>query len=174
MPPSPTRLWVLDFDNTVLRLHAFALRITVEQVAERSVEEDAADLPFLRAFVAAAQERGDLLAIASFGLRDVISAYCSRLCPGAFQLSTPSAVGVQDGCAVVGGKLPQLEQLLSLLPPASRTRENVYFLDDDPSNVHGAVQVGGFKNSFLVPKGGLTRQFWASEPKLVTALPVSL
>lgn len=128
----------------MLRIHAYGLRLTPEEVPARSLHDDVADLECFRAVVAALRARGDAVAIASFGRFDVIAAYMERICPGAFSrasISTPSCVGVADGFSVPGGKTPQLEALAdALLPlragesPAAR-RERVLFLDDDAKNV---------------------------------------
>jgi hypothetical protein len=89
-----------------------------------------------------ARSRGDLVAVASFGRFEVISAYLQRICPGVFArstISTPSCVGTPDGCSVPGGKTPQLDALLAtLLPDAvgeADGRSRVLFLDDSVPNV---------------------------------------
>ena len=56
----PTSLVVWDFDQTVLRIHAFARGVRAEQVPARW-EKDIADKEFFIAFVQAARERVDFL-----------------------------------------------------------------------------------------------------------------
>ena len=160
-------LVVWDFDETVLRIHAYGLRLTPEDVATRELESDVADLPFFRACVAAALAEGHAVAIASFGLFPVIEAYLARVCPGVFtraNVSTPSCVGVTDGCSVPTGKVPQLDLLLSqqLLggeAVSDRDRQRVVFFDDSAANVAGTL-AAGYRRSYLVPRGGFTRQAW--------------
>lgn len=147
--PQGKALYVWDFDETILRIHAYGLRIAAEDVAARALDGadgDAADLPFFRATVAAVLARGDAVAVASFGVYEVIQAYLDRLCPGVFSrasVSTPSCVGVPDGCSVPAGKNPQLDQLLCALLTSEggeasslpEHRHRVVFFDDSASNV---------------------------------------
>ena len=174
----------------MLRIHAYGLQVAPEEVAARSLEADCADLPFFREFVAAVRARGDGVAVASFGRFEVIHAYMERICPGLFarsNISTPSCVGVADGCAVPGGKTPQLDRLLSTLLAAEGSdasaleehRARVLFLDDSERNVLvrcGAVRLlpsfctdarrgqlaraAGYARSYVVPPGGFTRAVW--------------
>ena len=96
--------------------------------------------------MAAVLARGDAVAVASFGCYDVIQAFLERMCPGVFSrenISTPSCVGVADGCSVPGGKNPQLDLLLSALLASEGAedgsleshRHRVVFLDDSVPNV---------------------------------------
>ena len=175
-----------------MRIHAYGLRIAAEDVAARVLDGkdgDAADLQFFQAFVAAVLARGDAVAVASFGCYDVIQAYLERMCPGVFSrenISTPSCVGVPDGCAVPGGKNPQLDLLLGALLASEGAvgssldahRHRVVFFDDSVQNVTvrppcgssprsltpAAAQLAraaGYSRSFVVPRGGLTREAWA-------------
>lgn len=85
---------------------------------------------------AAVLARGDAVAVASFGRYEVILAFLQRICPGVFtreNISTPSCVGVPDGCSVPAGKTPQLDGLMRALLPNSRDR--VLFFDDSAHNV---------------------------------------
>ena len=152
---------------------------------------DVADLPFFQAVVAAVQARGDAVAVASFGCYDVIQAYLDRMCPGVFSrenISTPSCAGVPDGCSVPGGKNPQLNLLLGALLASEGAeassldahRHRVAFFDDSVQNVTvrlasaacaerpltraGAqlARSAGYSRSFVVPRGGLTREAWAA------------
>ena len=53
-----TSLIVFDFDQTVLNCHAFGEGVEPDEVPARW-REDVADLDTFRAFVAAAQQRGE-------------------------------------------------------------------------------------------------------------------
>lgn len=161
--PKRQRLFVWDFDQTVLRVHAFGLRLTPADAATRSLEADVADLQYFRAVVAAAFEGGHVVAIASFGLFAVIEVYMNRICPGLFtrrNISTPSCVGLPDGCSCPDGKTPQLALLAASLLRESNEGEQhhaVTFFDDDPKNVSLAL-AAGFERSYAVPPTeGFTR-----------------
>ena len=110
---SDVRLLVFDFDLTILSIHSWGERIRPEDVASRSLDRDVADLAFFRRFVARALETGVKVAIASFGVYEVIQAYMDlAVGPGVFtreNISTPSQHGTRDGHVVPGGKVPQLE-----------------------------------------------------------------
>ena len=173
-----------------MRIHAYGLRIAAEDVAARVLEGkdgDAADLPFFQAAVAAVLARGDAVAVASFGCYDVICAYLERMCPGVFNrdnISTPSCVGVPDGCSVPGGKNPQLELLLGAFLASEGSeasgleahRHRVVFFDDSVQNVTLA-RAAGYSRSFVVPRGGFTREAWLAllrEPQAETLVQVAV
>jgi hypothetical protein len=78
------RLFVWDFDETVLKVHSFALRVTEEEAATRELSGDVADLPYFRRCVQSALEQGHVCAVATFGLYPVVQAYLDRICPGVF------------------------------------------------------------------------------------------
>jgi hypothetical protein len=105
-------LIIWDFDLTILSIHSWGERIDPRDVAQRSLETDVADLEFFRAFVARALAKGIKVAIASFGVYEVIQGYMDRAVgPGVFtrdNISTPSQHGTKDGHMVEGGKVPQL------------------------------------------------------------------
>jgi len=183
-----SRLLSQDFDETILRIHAYGLRITAEDVAARVLEGedgDAADLPFFKAAVAAVLARGDAVAVASFGCYDVIRAYLERMCPGVFNrdnISTPSCVGTPDGCSVPCGKNPQLDLLLGAFLTSEGSdassleanRHRVVFFDDSVQNVTLA-RAAGYSRSFVVPRGGFTREAWQGllgEPNAETLVQV--
>jgi hypothetical protein len=161
---------VWDFDETILRIHACGLLLTPKDAQARPLESDVADLDWFRSCVTAAITRGHEVAVASFGHFAVIHAYMERICPGHFgrhNISTPSLVGVADGFEVPGGKVPQLELLLSSLlldgkEPTDKDRDLVVFFDDSQRNVDRARREGGYSHSYLVPKGGFTRSAWPS------------
>jgi hypothetical protein len=157
----PRELWVFDADETVLRVHSFALRRTPEQAASLPLDEEVADAPFVRSLLDALAARGHLAAVASFGVYDVLHAYLERIRPGAFgraNLSTPEAVGGVDGCAVPGGKTRQLDALRQALL-GTDDRSRVLFLDDSAANVELARRAG-YSRAYVVPQGGLTRAAW--------------
>ena len=164
-----------DFDETVLRIHAYGLRIAAEDVAARVLDGkdgDAADLPFFQATVAAVLARGDAVAVASFGCYDVIQAYLDRMCPGVFSrdnISTPSCAGVPDGCSVPGGKNPQLDLLLRALLASEGSeacdegsegsslevhRHRVVFFDDSVQNVTVRLPASVAARRSLTPRLG--------------------
>ena len=131
---------VWDFDRTVLRVHAFARGVQVEEVASRW-EKDVADLDFFRAMVFGATQRGMRVGIASFGRQPVVLEYMRHIfadAPGIFtsqNVLTPGALpGFQDGMEVKNGK-PMLLALLCSAAPAISERSRVLFFDDDHANI---------------------------------------
>ena len=87
--------------------------------------------------------------ITSFGKYEVIQAYVDRvLGEGAMtraDISTPSRVGVKDGCAVEGGKNRQIEELLREKygeDAWEKFRGTVVLFDDDERNVEAAIRAG--------------------------------
>ena len=157
-----TKLVVWDFDQTVLRCHAFAQGVEPSHVSARW-KKDVADLETFRSFVGAAQRRGIALGVASFGRSDVIAAYMKQIAPGAFSdasIVTPSSLGsatarlfglskYSDGMSVEDGK-PQMLQLLCKRNNVSPG--NVLFFDDDADNV-ARCKAAGFVRSFHTPAG---------------------
>ena len=118
---------VFDFDLTILSIHSWGERVRPEDVASRSLEDDVADLEFFRVFVERALASGIKVAIASFGVYEVIQAYMDRAVgPGVFtraNISTPSQHGTKDGHVVRGGKVPQL--VVRELPRRARSFPDV-------------------------------------------------
>ena len=137
--------------------------------------------------MAAVLARGDAVAVASFGCYDVICAYLERMCPGVFNrdnISTPACVDVPDGCSVPGGKNPQLELLLGALLASEGSkassleahRHRVVFFDDSVQNVTLA-RAAGYSRSFVVPRGGFTREAWLGllrEPHADTLVRIAI
>jgi hypothetical protein len=88
--------------------------------------------------------------IASFGVYEVIQTYMDIVCQGAFgrdDISTPSVVGVKDGCSVDGGKNAQLEKLVAQRFGVDAvndhaTRQRVVLFDYDEKNIESAVNAG--------------------------------
>jgi hypothetical protein len=173
------RLCVFDFDNCVLRVHSYGLKLTPADVARRDLERDFADLSFFRALVLALRRRGVAVAIASFGSYEVIQAFLDRafadadaaaslaaqparattadpLTPAPAQqvftrdnISTPSSVGGTDGFTVPGGKNRQLEQLAARF---GANADATLFFDDDDNNI-GLAAAGAFRHAVLCPRG---------------------
>ena len=146
---------VWDFDRTVLRVHAFARGVRVEEVPTRW-ENDVADLEFFRAMVLGARQRGMRVGIASFGRQPVVLEYMRRIfadVPGLFteaNVLTPGALpGYQDGMDVKNGK-PMLLQLLCSTAPAISERARVLFFDDDHANIVDCREKG-FVYAFHTP-----------------------
>ena len=144
-----------DFDRTVMRIHAFARGVKVEEVAERW-REDVADLEFFRAMVLGASQRGMRVGIASFGRRPVVLEYLRHMfadMPGLFteaNVLTPGALpGFHDGMDVKGGK-PMLLELLCSTAPAISERARVLFFDDDHQNIIDCRETG-FVYAFHTP-----------------------
>jgi hypothetical protein len=106
---------VFDFDLTVLRIHSFGLRISVEEVAKRDLKDDFTDLDHFLALCRCLKDAGVHVAIASFGVKRVIQEYITLASdPPAVPLeavSTPADVGFMDGSTVPGGKNRQLAHL---------------------------------------------------------------
>ena len=146
---------VWDFDRTVMRIHAFARGVKVEEVAERW-REDVADLEFFRAMVLGATQRGMRVGIASFGRRPVVLEYLRHMFadnPGLFteaNVLTPGALpGFNDGMDVKGGK-PMLLELLCSTAPVISERARVLFFDDDHQNILDCRDTG-FVYAFHTP-----------------------
>eukprot|EP00227_Mantoniella_beaufortii_P020266 CAMPEP_0197580076 /NCGR_PEP_ID=MMETSP1326-20131121/3951_1 /TAXON_ID=1155430 /ORGANISM="Genus nov. species nov., Strain RCC2288" /LENGTH=190 /DNA_ID=CAMNT_0043143727 /DNA_START=89 /DNA_END=661 /DNA_ORIENTATION=+ len=160
-------LIVFDFDLTILNIHSWSERIAPRDVPFRNLEEDVADLEFFRAFVGRALDKGIEIAIASFGMYEVIQGYMDRAVgPGVFtreNISTPSQHGTKDGFVVQGGKVPQLRSLTSRLlkvPPGEvpAAASGVLFFDDSSENIEAALQAG-FTHS-VSTKQFFTRHLW--------------
>ena len=143
----PTSLVVWDFDQTVLRIHAFARGVRAEQVADRW-ERDIADKEFFIGFVLAARERGIEVGIASFGRGEVVQAYMREIFHEhgeVFKPSfvvTPAAIGHRDGSSVPDGKPRMLELLRDRCDPPITDRASVLFFDDDGNNVEDCLRSG--------------------------------
>lgn len=116
------RLCAFDFDLTLTRIHTVGARIPAEAVPLREpLSADFFDLPFVAELLAALPAAGIAPHIVSFGRYAVIQAYMDRALGrgalGRASISTPSVVGVPDGCYVavgadkVGSKVPQLQAL---------------------------------------------------------------
>jgi len=154
------KLVVLDFDQTVLRIHSFSEGISEEEVALRDLEADFANLEFFQALVIAAKQRNITIAVASFGVFEVIRAYLSRACgPDVWNrenICTPGAVGSRDGCALIDGKNTQIETLRTTF--GVQHPKEVVFVDDDASNVKRA-RAAGYEYSFHAPNA-LTPDLW--------------
>jgi hypothetical protein len=127
------RLIVLDFDQTVLRIHSFHERIMPVDVPRRNWRKDFVDADLFVRLVNDAHAVGIAVVIASFGMYVTIQAYLDQLFPQGTPLaftrdtiSTPSVVGSTDGWSVEFGKNKQITRLCSQLSiPASA----VLFLD---------------------------------------------
>jgi hypothetical protein len=121
-----------DFDLCVLRIHSYGERIKPADVPSRSLQADFFDLPFFASLVPALRSAGLAVHIVSFGLYPVIQAYMDAACgQGSFTrdcINTPGLVGVPDGTAVPGGKVPQLELLAEQL---GVERESILFVDGE-------------------------------------------
>ena len=152
-----TRLVVWDFDQTLLKIHAFAEGVEPKEVAGRW-RDDVADAELVKAFADKAREHGISLGIASFGRGDVIREYLQHIAPGAFRpqdIVTPSSLGlpdVEDGMQVEDGKPLMLELLSRRASPAVTDKKAVLFFDDDPENIIKCQQAG-FTRSVHTPDG---------------------
>lgn len=109
-------LVVWDFDQTILAIHSYALRIEAEDVPRRNLYEDFAHLDFFCAVVRALVAADVKVAVASFGKFEVIHAYLERAFGEVLfhrdNICTPSQVGSRDGFSLRGGKNLQLKKLL--------------------------------------------------------------
>ncbi|OUS47602.1 hypothetical protein BE221DRAFT_166817 [Ostreococcus tauri] len=179
-------LVILDFDLTLLNIHACAERVSAREVETGKRDGDFVDVECFRAFVGACESRGDGgrdgrrtrdetdgtdarragsakkrgidVRIASFGVYEVIQAYVDRaLGKGAMtrrEISTPSVVGVRDGCSVSGGKNKQMQKFCEEKygeKEWKRYANRVLLFDDDERNVAKAIE-GGFR-AVRVPAG---------------------
>lgn len=143
----PTSLVVWDFDQTVLRIHAFARGVRAEQVADRW-ERDVADKQFFTGFALAARERGIEVGIASFGRNEVVQAYMREIFREhgeVFRPSfvvTPASIGHRDGSSVPDGKPRMLKLLRERCDPPITDKASVLFFDDDGNNVEDCLRSG--------------------------------
>eukprot|EP01138_Halocafeteria_seosinensis_P011322 gb/GECG01011565.1/.p1 GENE.gb/GECG01011565.1/~~gb/GECG01011565.1/.p1 ORF type:complete len:600 (+),score=97.45 gb/GECG01011565.1/:1-1800(+) len=161
---------VWDFDKTVLRIHAFAKRISPAHVPKRRLSEDFADLEGFKSVVYQLVKNDIKVGIASFGRHDVIKAYLDRTFPDQTiftpeDICTPSSLnidGLRDGCAVPGGKSAQLEQFISRW---GIKKEQLVFFDDDYNNVTN-LDHEGYKWYFHTPQG-FTSLVWAEATKVI-------
>ncbi|CEF98567.1 HAD-like domain [Ostreococcus tauri] len=151
-------LVILDFDLTLLNIHACAERVSAREVETGGRDGDFVDVECFRAFVGSAKTRGIDVRIASFGVYEVIQAYVDRaLGKGAMtrrEISTPSVVGVRDGCSVSGGKNKQMQKFCEEKygeKEWKRYANRVLLFDDDERNVAKAIE-GGFR-AVRVPAG---------------------
>lgn len=168
-------LCVFDFDLCLLRIHTFALKLQAADVAQRDVAADFVDLHFFAVLTRALVNRGVRVAIASFGVYDVIQAYldaASALPQGAELLqttalftteniSTPTSVGGDDGVALESKNL-QLARLCSDYGASPRT---VLFFDDDGWNIDAAL-AAGYRYAVHCPQGFAAPSFRAAIDQL--------
>lgn len=112
------RACAFDFDRTLLRIHSVGQRIEAAAVPQRDLAADFCDLAFVRELFPALAAAGIAAHILSFGKYPVIQAYMDgALGSGVFTratISTPSVVGVPDGCSVTVG--PPMQQVSSKVP----------------------------------------------------------
>ncbi len=160
---------VFDFDRTILKIHAFSMKVRPEQVATRDLEADFTDLAFFRTLVEEASRCGIQLGIASFGRFPVIEAYMkialedqkgSSLFNGQTILTPGKFEGHNDGECMESGKNLMLERFRSSLdtfgPGCPKT--GVMFFDDDKVNIELA-RADGWPFVFHTPDGFTTDAF---------------
>lgn len=142
------KLVVWDFDLTLLAIHSYHRRITPEQVSTgaRNIEDDFADVATFRSLACHLVEKeGVAVAIASFGKYETVQAYMDAVFGSGQQhftrdnISTPSLIGLPDGCSVAGGKN---RQLLDLARRYKAPPHQVAFFDDSRNNVLRASHAG--------------------------------
>jgi hypothetical protein len=147
----PLSLVAFDFDLTVLRIHSWGSKIEASGVEKRRWQDDFEDLELFRAVCRGLVKRGVRVAIASFGSREVITKYLD-LAFGADRkdifpdncISTPSSVGMTDGCSVEGGKNPQLAKLRRDLGIQDRDPASVLFFEGEFCRMPQATRTGGY------------------------------
>jgi hypothetical protein len=156
------KLYVFDFDLTVLKVHTSLLRLPVQKVAARALS-DVADGPFFFAFVGAVLARGGNVAIASFGQKEVIREYLKYLLPPFHKkvmVFTPNDVSDQNGHMLDQGKNDLIRlacQEVGIVPHP----EDVCFVDDEKTNCDFATD-SDVATVFCCPFGGLTAAHWIS------------
>merc|ERR1711871_282377 len=127
----PPALFVWDFDQTVLSIHAYSRRIVPEDVPHRNWSGEVADFNLFTRFVQCVTSTNGLssvnnsrafrpkanVAVASFGRKDVILAYLHQIFPPdgfPFRpelIATPVWEGCPEGTCLPDGKVSLLVQL---------------------------------------------------------------
>lgn len=135
------KIIVVDFDQTVLKIHSFHERIAAKDVPRRNWRKDFVDADLFVKLVGDAKEAGIPVVVASFGVYETIQAYMNQLFPEGTPLaftretiSTPSTVGSMDGWSVESGKNKQITKLCTEL---GIPFEAVLFLDGVLLGWHG-------------------------------------
>lgn len=156
--PLSRKLYALDFDLTVLKIHSFREGVEVDKVGDRAFS-DIADINFFFAFAGAILARGAKLAIVSFGQKQVICEYLKHLLPNLHKevlVFTPQDAGGMDGRKLKDGK----NTLLRLACAAAGTElspQTTCFVDDDAQNCKLAKNLA---TALVCPSGGLTADNW--------------
>jgi len=171
--PEAPKIYVFDFDQTILRIHSYGSRIKADDVARRNLSEDVADKEFFQQFVASARHAGSSVAVASFGEYQVIQNYLDLITPNVFDrtnVCTPSCVGGKDGYTVPEGKVPMMEHLIRnvLNQSPEEIKARTVLFDDQPDNIERA-QRSGYIACFT--PDAFTRQAW---PSIREFLPKSI
>jgi hypothetical protein len=149
------RCLLIDFDQTILRIHGFSELMKsgksyIDFTEGRDMAGDFANLELFKSLVHCAQKEGLMVWIVSFGKKELIDQYLyyARV---TVNVSTPSSVGYLDGSQVPVGKNRQIFKILldTYLQPWE-----CLLIDDDSKNCSLAQSAG--VNAFNVSKTGIT------------------
>lgn len=154
---------VFDFDYTILKIHAFHLRIREYHVEERW-ERDFADLEVLRLVADLCHSKGISLGVASFGEVSLIRAYFSY---AQLEHHFPLSHLIGRNSKNFPAKHEMIRELMEQVerenPGLKLEPHQVVLFDDDPLNID-SCSFAGFKAVLCPPDKpsgpGLTRSFW--------------
>mmetsp|Transcript_18664 Transcript_18664/g.51202 ORF Transcript_18664/g.51202 Transcript_18664/m.51202 type:complete len:458 (+) Transcript_18664:73-1446(+) len=146
---------VFDFDGTIVRDHLWA-KFRNAPIGDVPISDDMfSDLPRFRKFVRACSDAGHVIAVATFGRREVVDkAVCHALgnCHDVVIL-TPADFGHAEGSGALGDKNTQLAAFAEVF---GVTAEQIMLIDDDKRNIEAASKAG--VTTHWVPKGLTTTE----------------
>eukprot|EP00667_Euglena_gracilis_P011444 EG_transcript_11689 len=130
---------IFDFDECLMRMHVWGTYRNAPLGAIPVADTMFADLPFLRGLIPALHAAGVVLAIATFGRRDVVLKFLEHALgpPLTYfsQISTPASHAVREGSSALGDKNTQLRALSASL---GVQLHDILFFDDSTFNVSQA------------------------------------
>eukprot|EP00668_Euglena_longa_P000266 GGOE01000358.1.p1 GENE.GGOE01000358.1~~GGOE01000358.1.p1 ORF type:complete len:440 (-),score=49.78 GGOE01000358.1:154-1338(-) len=134
--PRPRAAVIFDFDECLMRMHVWGKYRNAPLGAIPVVDGMFADLPFLQWLIPALHQAGVVLAIATFGRRDVVTKFLEHALgtplPYFSQISTPATHSVREGSSALGDKNTQLRALSAEL---GVELSDILFFDDSAFNV---------------------------------------
>ena len=151
----PYKIVAFDFDQTIVKVHTFFQGVTPNNVHNRSLHEDFADLTLFQEIVQKLQKNNVQVAVASFGYKKVIETYLRTVLPH----ESESIIVLSRGSCLTKSKM--LKKLLTEAESNNLkiSRSQVVLFDDDIKNCVSCTKAG--YNSYEVdPQTGLSRQFW--------------
>lgn len=144
------KLIVLDFDRTIMRDHLFQTHMYEHLNKILITDTSFVDLCAFREFVQNARKLGHIVAVATFGRKDIVDK-AMRFAFGenhGLVISSPRQFGMPDG-SCLGDKNRQLIALAKMFH--IHYFGQIILLDDDEHNVRAARERGA--NAWHTPKG---------------------